>query len=74
MTTDDSLPLADISIAQAELVQAASQYAASLAGLTDTKAVLRKAIVKAAEAGVPETQIATIAGVTRSTVRIWVGK
>ena len=40
----------------------------------DAKSALRAAAVEAAAAGMPETEIAERAGVTRRTVRTWLGK
>ncbi len=35
---------------------------------------LRQAVVDAVTAGVPEAEVARLAGVTRMTVRAWIGK
>ena len=52
----------------------AATYQAATEALRAARDDLRAAVIEAAESGTPETQLAKIAGVTRMTIRAWLGK
>lgn len=57
-----------------DLMTAARQYARARVDIDTARVALREAIRAAAEAGMPETQIARESGITRVTVRRDLGK
>lgn len=59
---------------EAELILRAERHTAAREAVTLAKADLRRAVRHAVEAGMTEVKAAKLAGVSRPTVRAWLGK